>query len=549
MGETNKKSIFMTSVLTIFGSQVMVKILGLVYRLVITNIEGFGDFGNGFYNAGFQVYTILLAISSVGIPNAISKLVSAAAATGDKVRAHAIFLSALKLFFIIGLCCSALLFFGADFIAIYFLQMDGVQYTLQALAPSVIFVCLSSVIRGYFVGLGNVKATSNSQVLEQIFKSGLTIVFVLALSAMSAEIMSAGANFATTVSTMLSFGYLTLFYFKRRKVIIKDLADSNQTAKYSFAELAKTILMVSIPISFSSIITAIGRVVDVATITRGIAAAFAEGIPGVPGIPTTQMLSDEAVRLSGMLSKSDSLTNLPLALNIAFSTVLVPTVSAALARGNKKEASEKISFSVLISILLILPVCVGMIVLAKPIYLLIYPNAPLGYDLFQIATIAVFFTAMDQTLCGSLQGIGKVSVPAKALLCGVVLKIILNLVLIRIPSINIYGAAISSVACHLTACSICFISLYRAMHFPFSLRRYVIKPIICTGSMAFSAILTYHLVMYLIGSNTISVFISIFIAVIVYAVLLLKLKILKNDEIDQLPFGKKISAFLKKISA
>ncbi len=541
----NKKSVFMSSVLTILGSQLMVKVLGLVYRLVITNIDGFGDVGNGYYNAGFQMYTILLAISSVGIPNAISKLVSAAVAVGDRERAHTIFLTALRLFIIIGVGCSAALFFGADIIAKYLLKMDGVSYTLRALAPSIVFVCISSVIRGYFVGLGDVRATSRSQVLEQVFKSGLTIVFVLALTSMSAEFMSAGANFATTVATLLSLTYLSLFYLRRRAGIVKDLTFDKARDHGSFWSLSKTILAVSIPISFSSIITAIGRVVDTATITRGIAAAFENGIPGVLGIPTVTQLANEAVRLSGMLAKSDSLTNLPLALNIAFSTVLVPTISSSLAKGDKKEASDKISFSILISLLLVLPCCVGMIVLAKPIYLLIYPNAPLGWELFCIATVAVFFTAMDQTLCGSLQGVGKVTIPAIALMIGVLTKIVLNTCLIRIPSINIYGAAIGSVVCHLTACTICFVSLYRAVKFSLPIKRYLLKPLLASLGMAISAIATYYGVLSITSSNTISVLISVIVAVIAYVFFVLKLHILSKDEIDQLPLGNRIGNYMK----
>ncbi len=542
----NKKSTFMSSVLTILGSQLMVKLLGLVYRLVITNIDGFGDVGNGYYNAGFQMYTILLAISSVGIPNAISKLVSAAVAVGDRQKAHTIFQTALKLFLLIGAVCSAALFFGADVIAIYLLKMDGVQHTLRSLAPSIIFVCVSSVIRGYFVGLGDVRATSRSQVLEQVFKSGLTIVFVLALTSMSAEIMSAGANFATSVATLLSLSYLISFYFRRRSEIIDGLNFGNKNESGSFWNLSKTILAVSIPISFSSIITAIGRVVDTATITRGIAVAFRNGIPGIAGIPTMTQLTDEAVRLSGMLAKSDSLTNLPLALNIAFSTVLVPTISSALAKGDKKEASDKISFSILISLLLILPCCIGMITLAKPIFLLLYPNAPLGWELFMIATVAVFFTAMDQTLCGSLQGVGKVSIPAIALMCGVVAKIIINTTLIRIPSINIYGAAIGSVVCHFTACAICFISLYRAVKFRLPFKKYVLKPAIATAGMSVSTLGAYYALMAITSSNAVSTLVSVLVAVAVYILLVLKLHILNADEIEQLPLGKRVGTFLKR---
>ena len=110
---------FLTGVLTMAVSQLIIKLAGLVYRLVITNVPGFGDVGNGFYTAGFQIYTLLLSLSSVGIPNAISKLVSAQVALGHRAEAHRIFRTALVLFFGIGLVCSGALFFGADFIALY----------------------------------------------------------------------------------------------------------------------------------------------------------------------------------------------------------------------------------------------------------------------------------------------------------------------------------------------------------------------------------------------------------------------------------------------
>ena len=76
MSKQNKENTqsFMNNVTIILISQVLVKVLGMVYRIVITNIDGFGDEGLGFYNVGFQIYTLLLAISSVGIPNAISKI-------------------------------------------------------------------------------------------------------------------------------------------------------------------------------------------------------------------------------------------------------------------------------------------------------------------------------------------------------------------------------------------------------------------------------------------------------------------------------------------
>ena len=159
---------FMNNVTVILISQIIVKLFGMVYRIVITNIDGFGDEGLGFYNVGFQIYTVLLAISSVGIPNAISKMVSERVALNDHAGAHKIFKTAMLLFSVIGLATTFVLFFGADIFAQYVIKIDGSQYVMRALAPSLFFVCVSSVIRGYFTGMKNMRATSNSQFIEQI---------------------------------------------------------------------------------------------------------------------------------------------------------------------------------------------------------------------------------------------------------------------------------------------------------------------------------------------------------------------------------------------
>lgn len=544
----------MSSVLVMLGAQMVVKIAGLLYRLVITNIEGFGDVGNGFYNAGFQLYTLLLAISSIGIPSAISILISEAMAEGENAKAQAIFRTALWLFFGIGLCCSLGLYFGADWIALKVIRMDGVQYTLQALSPAILFVCLSSVIRGYFLGLGDVQAASRSQMLEQILKSVLTIVFVLALTAYSAEIMSAGANLATAVAALFSFIYLLFFYLRRREGLRAAQGSAGISAqnasgwRFSFGALAKKILLVSIPVSFSSVVLALGRVIDTGTITRGIAVAFAQGIPGQSGLPTADMLTAEAVRLSGMLAKSDSLINLPLALNVALATVLVPTISAALASGRKREAADKISFSLLVSILLVLPCAVGLIVLAKPVFLLVYPNAPLGWQLLQISAVAMFFAALDQTIFGSLQGMGRVGLPAKALLCGVAVKLVLNVWLIRLPQVNIYGAAISSVACHGLACVICLYHLHKAVPLSLSFSKAVGRPLICNVVMGLVAYGSYQLFFWMSGANALSLLCAIGLAVLGYAAMLFSAGIFTAKELAELPYGAKLALWQQRFS-
>ena len=577
MKDKNKTYSFMGNVAIILFAQIMVKVLGLVYRMVITNIDGFGNTGNGFYNAGFQVYTVLLAISSVGIPNAIAKMVSERVALDDYRNAHKVFTSALKLFSAIGLLCAMILYIGSDFIATYIMNMEGSQYVMRALAPSLFFVCISSVIRGYFQGLSDMRATSFSQMLEQIFKSGLTIIFVLLTVGVMPytmqiltritllyspdgttppEIMAAWANIASSAATVISFLYLFIFYLRHKSIIKERISSSKTTNDVSSRKLMKMILMLSIPISLASIITSINRVVDLATITRGIEIAFQTSIPSIAGSsvinnPTAQELNHAAVTLSGMLSKSDTLFNMPLALNIAFATVLVPSISGALAQGNTQEASDKTAYSILISILIILPCAIGYMVLAQPIYKIIYPATPDGADLLAIMSVALVFSALTQTITGALQGIGKVYVSAVAIFVGCVFKVILNVTLIRIPSINIYGAAISSIVCQFVAFLINFLVLIRQIPVKLTIRKYITKPLVSSGAMGIVAVFVYLGMSAVLGNgyiqNLIATLVAIGIGAVVYFILIFTLHIMNKDDIIMLPAGARIYRLLTKL--
>ena len=537
-----RKNSFMNNVAAILGSQFLIKILGLVYNLVIINIPGFGDIGNGYRTAGFQFYTMLLAISSVGIPNAISKMVSEKLALEDREGAESVFRTALTLFAGIGLAASLLLYWGADFIALQIVKMNGVQLTLRALSPSIFFVCVSAVIRGYFLGQQNVRPNNRSQLLEQIFKATLTILFVWLLTDFTAAIMAAGANAASTVSTALSFAYLAVvLVLYRRK---NKMPRAARLKKGDRSRIARQILSLSIPISLSSIITTVSRVIDTATISRGIQSAFAAGIPGISGTPTVEQLEAYAATMNGMLNKADNITNLPLALNIAFATVLVPTISAALVKGDRRTASKKISYSILISTIIILPCAAGLMVLAQPFFDLLYPNASQGAPLLQWAAVALIFTALDQTICGSLQGLGRVRVPATGLLLGAIVKFILNMILIPIPAVNIYGAVISSVACHLVAFLYCFRALKKAIPLRMKRTKYFTKPILCTLFMSAVTWGSYQLAMALLHSNLIAVVISVGLSVVAYFAAVFGLHILNREEVLELPMGGRIARLL-----
>lgn len=211
---TAEKESFMQGVFAMMFSQVLIKLLGLVYKMYLTNREGFGDEGNAIYSSGFYIYSLLLTLSSVGVPNAISKLVSERIALGDNKGANRIFKIAFFIFGILGFVGTMILFLGAHYISNVILKIPEAEMTLVALSPSIFFVALICVIRGYFNGNGTLKVTANSQTLEQIFKTVFTILLVelvVIATGINTTIMAAGANLATTVATIRKF-YILIYF-------------------------------------------------------------------------------------------------------------------------------------------------------------------------------------------------------------------------------------------------------------------------------------------------------------------------------------------------
>ena len=255
-----RKETFIQGIVTLIFSQILIKLLGLIYTLYLTNREGFGDKGNGIVSAGYQIYAMLLTISSIGVPNAIAKLVSERIAIGDHKGGHRIFKIAFGTFAIIGFIGSLLLFFGANTIANYWLQIPEAEMTLVALSPAIFFVAISSVMRGYFNARQTLRITARSQTIEQIFKTALTIIFVeivVVLSHASTQWMAAGATLATTIATLAGFAYLYLYYQTRRKEIGKEIVSTVNYKYERVRSIIKSIIMVSAPIALTAIMSSL----------------------------------------------------------------------------------------------------------------------------------------------------------------------------------------------------------------------------------------------------------------------------------------------------
>lgn len=537
MGKTKKlekKDGFMKGVLVLMLSQVLIKLLGLVSKIFLTNKEGFGDIGNGIYGSGYQIYAMLLTISSIGVPNAIAKIISEKVALEDYKGAHRIFKIALVTFGIIGLAGTSILFFGAGAIS-NAIQVTEAKLSLQLLSPSITFVTIASVLRGYFNGLDKVSVTAKVQSLEQVFKTVITIVAVEIIGVstnLNTTLMAAGANLATTLSVMLSFLYIVMYYRNFRNIIHPKIKASIQCKSDKIKTIVKRILVVSIPITLSAIMSTLSKIVDIVTVVRGL----------------KKFLPEQTAKAQyGILSgKVDTLSTLPLSFNIAFATALVPSVSTLITKNDTRTASKRISFSLLVTMLIGLPCTFGMMVFAEPIMKLLFPNATEGVLLLQIISLTIVFAVLMQTTNGALQGLGKIKAPAITSFIGVMIKLILNIILVPNPKFGVNGAGIASVVNNIVGFSLSFIILKNAIKLELNFKKFIFKPIIATLGMC---VCSYFIYTILIGFtiSKLATIISLIFAVIIYVLLVIILKILEKEEIYMIPYGTKIVKILESV--
>ena len=409
---------------------------------------------------------------------------------------------------------------------------------MQVLAPAIAFVAASATFRGYFAGLNDMKPTSYSQIIEQFLNCVLSITFVYALIGKEPYIMAAGGNLSTTLAILLTFVYL-IAYYKRKRLKVEQKEPSPEE-NLTAGQLLKKILVISIPVTISSVISVVNPLIDTSTVSNCIQTAFASMYP------IKEELEAFAMSKTGILSKVDTLVNLPTAINVAFSTALTPAIAAALAKKDKQTASKRMTFSMFASLLIVLPCAAGFMAIAQPILNLIYPSANDGAEVLMIFSIPMIFIALNQTINGGLYGLNKTYIAAIALGIGAVIKFVLNIILISNPNIEIMGAGISSIVCQFVAFLITFTVLRKNIKLQFKVGRMVLAPICAATIMG---IVTYFINQGLnsIISPNLSTIISIILGAIIYGILILLFKILKKEDMMMIPFGTKLYALLVKL--
>lgn len=500
---------FLEGIFSLIISQIFIKIFGVAYSLYLTNKTGFGDQGNAIYMSGYQIYALLLTISSIGVPNAISKLISEKNSIGDYKNENRILKVAVLIFSLIGFAGSIIIFSFSKYISQNIIQIPEAELSLKILSPAIFFVSIISVMRGYFNGKGKIYITAKSQFYEQVAKSIITIVLVEITSRISnynTVAMAAVANLSTTLATLYSLIYIYVKYINEN-----DIQIGNEFYREKILNITRKILFISVPITVSSLISSLGKNVDSITIVR-----LLKNIVG----------EENAKRRYGILSsKVDILIALPLSFNIAFSTALVPEISEKKARNDLDGIIEKIKFSVNSTFLIGIPCTFGMYFFSERIFRLLFPNAIQGYELLSFASFGIVFALLIQTISGILQGLGKTKILLVSSIVGLIIKIILNFVLIPIPEIYENGAITGNIVSNIVSFLILYVSLKNCIEIKSNLMNYSVKPILSSIIIILLSNKLYSFLIFLKIPDIVSIILSIMFAVVVYFLIIIVLNV------------------------
>jgi len=511
----------------------LVKIIGAIFRIPFANAVG--PEGACYYDAAYPYYAFLLVISSSGLPTAISKQVSEYVALNDYRGAKEVLNVSLVLLTCIGFVTGLMMYFGAGtFAAIT--SYEETIHSFRALAPALLFVSVMCAYRGYLQGLQRMTGTALSQIAEQVGKLVIGLTLAIKLLPKGPEYAAMGALIGVSVSELLGLIIVFLFYNTRKKALDAKAARCN-TEKIGFGHVAKSLLIVAIPITIGASISPLTGMVDSALIGRML-----------QNIGYTEEMSKTAYSL--LRTYVTTLTNMPGVLTMALAMSLVPAISSRVAQKNIEGVRSASRMGLKLALIIGIPCAVGLFVLARPIIHMLYRNfsdaeLTLAADLMRTASIGVIFLSMVQSMTGVIQGLGKQMVPVFNLFIGFVLKVVSLLILMRIPSVNIQGAAVSTVICYAYAGVADTIYMIRRTKLPVNMFDIFLKPILASLAMGVVVYLIYDSVLAA-GHATLATLLSVAVGVAVYAVLVVVLRMFSSDELSFIPGGGRLKAIIYK---
>lgn len=525
MTQKSKSLIGGISILGLAG--LICKVVGVLYRIPLAAYVG-GE-GIGIYSKVFPSYNLLLTISSAGIPVAISRMVSHYVTRNDPRNARRIFGVAAPALTALGLIATILLLCGSGMLS----SRSGTPEAKAgyiAIAPSLLFVCVMSAFRGYMQGHRLMLPTAISQLIEQVGKVGIALPMAIwGMRAGGAAMGAAGALLGTSIAEGAALAYMAVKHVRSRQ-LFSEVTQDEAAQVLSRRHIAVRLASISVPITLGACIVPLAGWIDSFMLTN-----LMEG----GGMDATEALVRYGL-YSGMVL---TLINVPTALALAMSTNLVPAISAGMARGDQAYVSHESITGMRIAAVIGFPCAVGMSIMAKPILFLFYSGSytaqhlHVAGELLQMSAMTIGLFTMVQATSGILQGCGKQRIPMYTLLAGVACKVLLNYLLVRIPSLNIHGAPIASLVCYTVSMlpNLYYVVKYAAHRFPVG--DIVLRPLAATlvmGAVVWALWQKLFTESYLTAGRTklmIAVIVCVGAGIIVYFIFAVLFKAVTSEDL------------------
>ena len=547
MPSKNKKSesndfLIQGAILAIAG--ILVRLIGLAYRVPLLRI--IGAEGMGYYSTAYNLYAIILLLSSYSLPLAVSKMVSARIAKNEYRNAGKILRAALIYATIVGGIGFGIIFFGADYFASSLYQMPPAKYALKSLAPTIWIMAYLGVLRGYFQGHSTMVPTALSQIFEQIVNAAVSVGAAYYLCEMAvrgakgdevrAAFGAAGGTIGTGAGTVIALFVMLICFCFTAKDRIKEIKGDRLSKKESFSVITRILILTVIPVIASTAIYNINSVLD--------GMVFGQSMKALG-------LEEETSKLYGIYTGGYLvLVNVPVAIANAMSSSLIPTVSRSFSRGDKGDVNLKISTVIRFATIVSFPCAIGLAVISIPVMKILFTNtedAMLASYLMIIGSGIVVLYSVSTVTNAILQGTSLINKPVKNAFISLIIHFIILYILLFKLKLNIIGLVFGNMVFALSMCILNARSIRKNLYYKQEIIKTFLMPFICAGVMGIIVYMVYCYTSVKTNSRLMQTAIPILVGAPVYAILLIVTKTITKNEILQMPMGRRMVNILQKV--
>lgn len=566
-------------------SMVVVKVFGLLDKIILAQIyasfgKGVASMGIGLYSNAFEIFIVIFTVATGGLPIAISRLISEAMTQkryNDVKRIHKI---SVPFFVIVGIVCFLIMIVGS-FFYVNIIQSPYSLYAMLCLAPTVLFGCLVSIYRGYFEGQRNMTPTAVSEIIEAAVKLVFGALLAYGIMKLGTDSYASTGSFlwftfktqTEALNTILAFSVAGaicgislgsfasfLFVYLKFKIGGDGIPEEyyrNSVEARQKRETFMVILKTALPIATGAFIMSIGSIIDQIILQR-VLLNMAETNPQILYSQYHDFYPDSVffekpltihTSLWGNYSSALTLMQLVTAVTQVFGSSAMPNVTTAWTKGDKAELKKSIETVVRMTMIFTLPMSLGLTVLAHPIMGFIYSDpavVEIGGNVLITMGITTIFTGAITPVCSMLQGIGRVKLPMKLYALCMTIKIATSWIFVSIPEINIQGSTSGSLISYAIIFVIGMYLLIKYSEIKLDFFGTTVKPLIGSVFSSASAFFTNMMISQFVPQR-ISTIISVFVAIIVYCVVLFAIRTFSETEIKLLPKGEKIAKVLAKL--